>query len=128
MCMWSTYEGLGLIWRHEGVTGSNLMQHPVCNDLIELVVTGIIPIVDKGTEHSTTLPPVVRLRQIALDLAGFVAMIVFYQTFGSDFGSSFYRIYRMIWNRGVNMCTKFTRLILDRGDGKGEDGPGYLCR
>ena len=80
---------MSLIRRHEGIVGSDLVQHAIHDYLIELVIAGIVPIVDKSAKHGTALPPVVRLRKIALNLPGFVPMIVVDEALGSDLRSSF---------------------------------------
>lgn len=74
--------GPGLIFRHEILRRARLVHHALDDDIIVGVIAGVSPVVDQGTEHSTGLPPVVRLWKIARNIAGLVARIVRHQLFG----------------------------------------------
>lgn len=41
------------------VVFSKLMDHAIADCVVECVVTGVVPVVEKGTKHGATHPPVV---------------------------------------------------------------------
>lgn len=67
---------LGLVWRHEVSGLAGLVQNGLGGDCIVGRVSGISPVVDKSTEHSASLPPVVRISEKAGDAACGVAVVV----------------------------------------------------
>jgi hypothetical protein len=69
-------ERRGLVGGHEGVVISDLVLHRLHGDGIVHIVAGIVPIVDEGVEHGTSLPPVVWVGKIAGHVADSVARVV----------------------------------------------------
>ena len=65
-----------LIWRHEVAGFAGLVEDSLSGDFIVGRISGKSPVVDKGSKHSASLPPVVRVSEKTGDATRGVAIVV----------------------------------------------------
>lgn len=82
--------GPGLVWRHVVAVGAGLMQHRLHCHVIPLVIAGEIIVVNHGTEHGASFPPVIGIWQIPRYVPWLVASIVLHHARGGGLRGGLY--------------------------------------